>query len=275
MTHALVLTHDIDGFERITRGPVTVLVRPEWKASLLEDLLQDFDGVPADARRVYAHGRVKHFSYRPTAAPDRVFVRRARRGGLLGTLLGGLYAGGGRPLQELRAVQAARAAGVSVPEPLAVVARAAGPFYRLTLVSREIEGASDLLSLAGTLPPAGKRDLLRRVADEMRRLHEAGVYHADLTMKNILVAGPSIYIIDLDKARLEGHRDGRLDVANLSRLNRSIVKLFGGGAPITRTDKIRFLRRYLGGRERVKELSTLCSQGLWAHRLWWSLSGQS
>ena len=275
MGSLLVLTHDIDGFERISRGPVTVLVRPEWKDWLLEDLLQDFQGVPDAARKVYAHGRVKHFSYRPAQAPARVFVRRARRGGLLGALLGGLYAGGGRPLQELRAVQAARAAGVSVPEPLAVVARAAGPFYRLSVVSREIEGASNLLSLAGTLPPAGKRDLLCRVADEMRRLHEAGVYHADLTMKNILVAGPSVFIIDLDKARLLGRRDDRLDVGNLSRLNRSIVKLFGGAAPVTRTDKIRFLRRYLGGRDRVKELSTLCSQGLWAHRLWWTLSGQA
>ncbi len=276
MNGALVLTTDLDGFERISQDSLTVLVRPEWKGWLLDDLLRDFQGVPADARRVYAHGRVKHFSYRPQGAPARVFVRRASRGGLLGTVLGGLYAGGGRPIQELRAVQAARAAGVSVPEPLAVVARAAGPFYRLSLVSREIEGASDLLSLAGTLAPAEKRDLLRRVADEMRRLHEAGVYHADLTMKNILVAGDAVYIIDLDKALLTGRRDGRLDVANLSRLNRSIVKLFGGaGTTITRTDKIRFLLRYLGARDRVKELSTLCSQGLWAHRLWWTLSGQS
>jgi tRNA A-37 threonylcarbamoyl transferase component Bud32 len=110
----------------------------------------------------------------------------------------------------------------------------------------------------------------------MRRLHEAGVYHADLTMKNILVTADAVYIIDLDKARLRSSRNEHEDVANLARLNRSIVKLFGPkGAPITRTDKIRFLRRYLGGRERVKELSRLCGQGLWAHRLWWTLSGQS
>jgi hypothetical protein len=64
-------------------------------------------------------------------------------------------------------------------------------------------------------------------------------------------------------------------VANLARLNRSIVKLFGGRDTITRTDRIRFLLRYLGGRDRVKELSRLCAQGLWAHRLWWTLSGQS
>jgi hypothetical protein len=275
MSAALVISHGIEGFDRLERGRLTVLVRPEWKAFLEEELLRDFAGVPEVERKVYAHGRARHFSYQPTGAPARVFVRRARRGGLLGSLMGGLYAGAGRPLQELRAVQAARAAGVSVPEPIAVVAEAAaGPFYRLTLVSREIEGASDLLSLAGTLPPAAKRDLLRRVADEMRRLHEAGVYHADLTMKNILVTSAAVYIIDLDKARMSS-RSEREDVANLSRLNRSIVKLFGRRSTITRTDKIRFLLRYLGGRGRVKELSRLCAQGLWAHRLWWTLSGQS
>lgn len=274
--NALVLTQDLAGFDRIQQGRRTLLVRPEWKTWILDELLRDFDGVPADVRRLYSHGRAQHFSYQPAGAPSRVFVRRARRGGFFGALLGGLYAGGGRPLQELRAVQAARAAGVSVPEPLAVMAEAAaGPFYRLTIVSREIEGASDLLSLAGTLPPAGKRDLLRRVADEMRRLHEAGVYHADLTMKNILVAGDKIFIIDLDKARMSERRDERQDVDNLSRLNRSVVKLFGGDGAVTRTDKLRFLRRYLGGRDRVKELSGLCSQGLWAHRLWWTLSGQA
>ncbi|HEX7901083.1 MAG TPA: lipopolysaccharide kinase InaA family protein [Planctomycetota bacterium] len=276
MTAALTLSTDIDGFDRLQLGRRTILVRPDWKGCLEKDLLGDFSSVPDAARKIYAHGRVRHFSYRPEGAPARVFVRRARRGGLLGAVLGGLYAGTGRPLQELRAVQAARAAGVSVPEPLAVIAEeSVGPFYRLTIVSREIEGASDLLSLAGTLPPAGKRDLLRRVADEMRRLHEAGVYHADLTMKNILVSADAVYIIDLDKARLRARRDERHDAENLARLNRSIVKLFGGRGAITRTDKIRFLLRYLGRRDRVRELSRLCAQGLWAHRLWWTLSGQS
>ena len=94
-------------------------------------------------------------------------------------------------------------------------------------------------------------------------------------MKNILVTAEAVYIIYLEKARMRSGRYEDEDVANLSRLNRSIVKLFGVNGAITRTDKIRFLLRYLGGRERVKELSRLCAQGLWAHRLWWTLSGQS
>lgn len=267
---------DFPGFETVDRGSQTVLVRSEWKPWLLEDLLGGFGRIDPSRRRLYAHGRVAHFSYLPDGAPGRVFVRQATRGGLLGALLGGLYAGIDRPLRELRAVTAARSAGVSIPEPLAVlIRRVGGPFCRFTVVAREVENAQDLLTVASGPPSARKRDLVDRVADEMRRMHESGVYHADLTMKNILTSGDSVYIIDLDKATMSPTRDARMDRMNLSRLNRSVVKLLGTKGFVSRTDKLRFLRRYLGGRERIKELSQACAQGLWFHRLWWSVSGQA
>ena len=267
---------EIPGFESLTRGSQTVLIRPEWKPWLLDDLLDGFSRIDPSRRRLYSHGRVAHFSYLPGGAPGRVFVRQATRGGLIGTLLGGLYAGVDRPLRELRAATAARTAGVSVPEPLAVlVTRVGGLFCRFTVIAREVENAQDLLTVASTPSTARKRELVDRVADEMRRLHESGVYHADLTMKNILMSGSSVYIIDLDKAMLSSTRDERLDMMNLSRLNRSVVKLLGPRGFVSRTDKLRFLRRYLGGRNRIKELSQVCAQGLWFHRLWWSMTGQA
>lgn len=266
---------EIPGFESLERGSRTVLIRPEWKPWLLDDLLGGFQRIDATRRRLYSHGRVAHFSYHPAGAPGRVFVRQATRGGLIGALLGGLYVGMDRPLRELRAATAARTAGVSVPEPLAVlVRRVGGLFCRFTVIAREVENAQDLLTVASAPTGTRKRELLDRVADEMRRLHESGVYHADLTMKNILMSGQTVYIIDLDKATLAPQRDERLDMMNLSRLNRSVVKLLGAHGSVSRTDKLRFLRRYLGGRERIKELSQVCAQGLWFHRLWWSVSGQ-
>lgn len=219
---------------------------------------------------------MEHFSYLPAGAPGRVFVRRAARGGAIGALLGGLYAGSGRPLRELRASAAARRAGVGVPEPVAVRStRALGPCRRFTVVTREIPDASDLLSLAPALAPARKRSLLLRVADEMRRLHDAGIYHADLTMKNILLSGEDVYIIDLDKAAMADPPDEARAVRNLARLNRSVVKLFGRAGPVTGADKLRFLRRYLRGRERVREMAQVCGSGLWLHRVWWALGGRA
>jgi hypothetical protein len=106
----------------------------------------------------------------------------------------------------------------------------------------------------------------------------------DLTLQNILSNGANIYFIDLDKALLRPRREDALDLMNLSRLNRSVEKLFGSRGCVTRTDRLRFLRRYLGtappappraGRKRLRELARECASGLWFHRLWWSLSGQS
>jgi hypothetical protein len=266
---------EIPGFETLRRGAHTILIRPAWKEFLLQDLDDDFARVDPASRKLYTHGRTTHFSYRPAGAPARVFVRKATRGGLLGALLGGLYLDVTRPLQELRAAATARDRGVGTPEPLAVRLTGTGPFHRFAILSREIEDARDLLTVASAIAPAEKRSLIGRVAEEMRRLHEAGVYHADLTLKNILLGKDGVYIIDLDKARVPGRREEPMDVMNLSRLNRSVVKLFGGRGPVTRADKLRFLKRYLGGSSRLREFSLLCSQGLWAHRLWWSLSGQS
>jgi tRNA A-37 threonylcarbamoyl transferase component Bud32 len=267
---------DLEGFETVHSGPHTVLIRSDWRDALLEDLLADFSRLAAEERRVYRHGRVEHFSYEPRGAPGRVFVRHAVRGGLLGALLGGLHLGVARPLRELRAAAAARRAGVSVPEPLAVRAtRVGGLFWRFTLVSSEIHGASNLLALAPTLPPARKHEALVRLADELRHLHSAGIYHADLTVKNILLSGTGIHIIDLDKARLSRARRESLDTMNLARLNRSVEKTLGKSTCVTRTDKLRFLLRYLGGRERLRELARDCTSGLWFHRLWWAMSGQA
>jgi len=246
--------------------------------------VDDFRRVEWSERRAYAHGRVTHFSYQPRGAPSRVFVRRAARGGLIGKILGGLHLGGGRPIRELRAAVAARRAGVAVPEPVAVRAtRAAGIFRRFTTVTLEIEGASNLLTLAPRLSGPEKRRTIERVAGEMRRLHEAGIYHGDLTLQNILANGAKVYFIDLDKALLRPRREESLDRMNLSRLNRSVEKLFGSRGCVTRTDRLRFLRCYLGdpaapagdARKRLRELARECASGLWFHRLWWSLSGQA
>jgi tRNA A-37 threonylcarbamoyl transferase component Bud32 len=267
---------DITGYETLGGGPWLVVIRPDWKSWLLEDLVDDFRRVDATRRKTHAHGRVEHFSYHPKGAPARVFVRRAAHGGIFGAFAGGIYTDLSRPLRELRAAQVARGAGVNVAEPLAVLAtRVAGPFYRLTMISREVENASNLLALRAEMTGQLKRELICRVADEMRRLHEAGVYHADLTLKNILVHGSSVTIIDLDKARLLGRRDETMDIRNLARFNRSVVKLLGKTGLVTRTDKLRFLRAYLRGSDRLRELSRLCGAGLWAHRLWWSVSGQA
>ena len=262
-------------YDIVSDGSATHVVRSDWKPLLLDDLRNDFAAVSGDRRRIFT-GRVKHFSYQPSGGQERVLVRKVVRGGLVAKLLGDLHWGMARPFRELKAVIRARNAGLNVPEIVAVRAtRAWGPFYRFTVVVKEISAADDLLSLAGRLAPPQRHRAIGEVAEAVRKMHEAGLYHGDLNIKNILVADEAgrcvVYLIDLDRAMLRESREAGLDFRNLSRLNRSVEKWLGGR--VTRADKLRFLIRYLGGTDRVRDVSRRCGAGLWLHRLWWAITG--
>lgn len=261
-------------YDIVSDGGRTFVVRADWKAALLEDLRSDFAQVAAEDRKSFT-GRVRHFSYRPKGSSDRLLVRRVVRGGLVARLLGDLHWGMSRPFRELAAVVRARKAGLNVPEIVAVRAtRAWGGFYRFVVVVREIERARDLLSLASNVGPADRHRAIREVAEAVRRMHESGLYHGDLNIRNILLSDSegrsTVYLIDLDRAVVRDAREQALDFRNLARLNRSVEKWLGN--QVTKTDKVRFLMRYLGGRDRLQEVARRCGAGLWLHRLWWSLT---
>ena len=59
---------------------------------------------------------------------------------------------------------------------------------------------------------------------EPRRFHDAGLVHADLTVRNILIQkGGKVFLVDFDRARLQPNA-GRAFRRNLKRLRRSMVK---------------------------------------------------
>ncbi len=268
----LETSEELPGYETVTRGPHTVTIRSTWKDFLLEDLFDGFRNVPDSERTPKGGGRAVHFSYAPKGAPGRVFVRQAVRGGAPGLILKTLYLDDGRALHEIRAAAAARERGAAVPEPLAALrTRAWGPFHRFTVVNREIPDAVNLLDLVPRLDTDVKREAFRRVATALRRLHDAGVYHADLNVKNILLSGFDVFFVDFDKASLKPRRVEAMDVRNLARLNRSAEKCLVGRRLVTRTDRLRFLRDYLGNPMRLKEWARRCVSGLWVHRLKWAI----
>ncbi|MBI4566073.1 MAG: hypothetical protein HY716_15410 [Planctomycetes bacterium] len=259
-------------FDSIYSGTHLVLVRPEWRPFILEDLLNDFGRIPLEARRGFT-GRVEHFSYEPQGAPGRILVRELARGGLA-RFAGNIHLGMKRLRRELQAVRRARQAGLNVPEIVACRAtHAFGPFHRFTLVVREIPQAQDLLMLAGGASPSERRHIIEGVAGEVRRMHDAGLYHGDLNVKNILMAGPAVYFIDLDRATVRMTRDPQLDAANLARLNRSVEKWLR--RRVSRVDRLRFLFRYVKDREELRRLARRCAAGLWFHRAWWAVTKYS
>lgn len=168
----------------------------------------------------------------PHPAGDWV-VRHYRRGGAIARLLrdGYLRTGEPRPLRELRVSALVRARGVETPEVLAAVVYPDGILYRGDLATRYIADSCDLAEV--TLGEAAA-DLeegsaaWRAAGDLLRAAFAAGVEHADLNMRNILIAGapPRALLLDLDRAVV---RDRAVDESArarmIERLHRSRRKL--------------------------------------------------
>jgi hypothetical protein len=133
--------------------------------------------------------------------------------------------------------------------PLAVLHRRSRGLSREGyLLTEKLEGAADLHDfLAGldALPPRERRAALRRRIDQVawlvRDLHRRRLSHRDLKAANVLVAGASVWLIDLVGVELFRKLPHTRRVQNLTRLNASFVN----SATLTRTDRLRFLRIYL------------------------------
>lgn len=164
-------------------------------------------------------------------------VRKYRHGGVFRHLTGDLFfTWPPRPFTELAMTAEASRRGVPTLEVLgAFVERVAGPIYRGWLATRRLKGGRDLWDAlrSGAYPGDEGTALLRAVARSIMRMHQQGIYHRDLNLKNIMIRDEqgqiTVYIIDFDKARffpgeVPAHRARR----NLDRLLRSARKLDPG-----------------------------------------------
>lgn len=213
-------------------------------------------------------------------------LRHYRHGGLFGGLAGSLFWGPDRPLQELRVTARAEASGAPVPHVMCLVLwPVAGPLWSAVIGTREERPARDLLrALLDGSEKGELSELTRRVGAAIRKLHDAGVEHGDLQLRNILVAADAptrIVVVDLDRAVF--HRYGLVPVSrrarNLGRLARSAVKAGLWGGAVGRRQIAAFSAGYTSGdrelrralraripRERIKLL---------LHRLTYPLRGVS
>jgi 3-deoxy-D-manno-octulosonic acid kinase len=129
-----------------------------------------------------------------------------------------------RPLAEFRMLADLTAMGLPVPAPLAALCARQGLSYRGWLLMERIVHVTPLADLISER--ADDDALWRRCGAMIRRFHTAGVVHADLNARNILVGeGERIHLVDFDRGRVaEG--DHAAFRANLARLRRSLEKLW-------------------------------------------------
>jgi 3-deoxy-D-manno-octulosonic acid kinase len=173
-------------------------------------------------------------AYRLVRDDEDWVVRHYRRGGAIAHVLDDefLRAGEVRPLRELRASTSARARSVPTPEVTAAVIYPSAVFYRADLATRYIPRGTDLatIALGGGVSNDTRLAAWRAAGQLLRSAFAAGVDHADLNLRNILIQtdaqGTRAWLLDLDRAVV---RDRELsDVARnriLERLHRSRRKL--------------------------------------------------
>jgi len=178
---------------------------------------------------------------------ERVFVKRitARRAAF------GLVAriSGSRAARALRGARILSAAGFAHPAMrLAVEERRFGSVRASYIVTEALDRARIFSQavLPRARPLALRRELARRAATEIRRLHDSGIYTRDLQETNLMVdedgAGAAVfYFVDLEDFRRVRRVSKRLRMRNLVHLDRSI------GRFASRAKRLRFLYDYEGG----------------------------
>ncbi len=213
-----------DGYVDVDRGRVRIVARRlelEEMVALLsaEERAREPEEAPAGgrggARRVVLPGG------------KAVYVRKYLRGGFVRHFCRDLYMlRPPRPVRELIATEAARTAGCHVPVVDAVCVEEAGAFYRGWIVTSALEGHEAMIERYLGAGMDGRRDLLTACGRAIRALHEAGVYHVDLTGHNLLVdAGGEVATIDFDRAVLTRPGNRRLAARGMARFMRSLAKL--------------------------------------------------
>ena len=129
-----------------------------------------------------------------------------------------------RPFREYHILAQLYALGLPVPRPVAALCEHHGVFASGAIMTAYIGSTGTLADRLKDDHPVGVT--WANVGRCIRRFHDAGVWHADLNARNILLdSGFQVFLIDFDRPRFNPEKpaDGE---RSLSRLKRSLVKLW-------------------------------------------------
>lgn len=149
-------------------------------------------------------------------------LRHYRRGGFIARLSQNRYLWTGsrrtRSFAEFELLRFMYERDLPVPRPFAAAWWRSGFTYRAAILVERIQGARPLAQCLDEGRHA-------QVALAIFRMHQAGVWHADLNAYNILLDPQNkAWLIDFDKSRFRSLTP-ELRQANLRRLRRSLIKV--------------------------------------------------
>jgi hypothetical protein len=178
-----------------------------------------------------------------------LIVKRHNRAAATGQVRSVL--GGSRSMIAFRRGHALLVRGIATARPAAAAdLRRGGGLVATLLATEPIEDARPLQEwLRGNPPARQRRRVTWELARMIRRMHDGGLAHRDLKAPNILVAPgggplPRPVLVDMDGLTLKRHVSARRRAQNLMRLSVSLEEW----GVARQTDRLRFLRTYLGPR---------------------------
>lgn len=197
--------------------------------------------------------------YGVTLGQQRVVVRHARRGGALAPLLQDRYLGSPRFLREIAMARHLASAGIPTPAVVAGVMYPTTFGHRADVATERVPGKDLAAIFFGDDPPAGqaRREMLHAVGAMVRKLHDGGLIHPDLQLRNVLIADPSpslpspphpsptVWLLDVDTCRPAPKGDLEIRRWNLARFARSWEKFNRLKGPrLTDDDRTAFAAGY-------------------------------
>ena len=249
-------------FSFIEKNKVFFLLRKEYQDLLLQQGIEDLETFFKTHRQNthYVAGRTSHPSL-PIDHEKRMIIRRYSHGGIFRAITRNIYLLGSRSFRELALTEEIRSLGIPTILPLGAIHRPVLHFlYRPYFLSLEVPQAKDLVQYFQKVGPRPvgerlflKRKTIRSAGLLLRKFHQAGFFHGDLQLKNILVTEDQLLLIDFDRSYRRKVLSIRKRIRNLFRLNRSVEKWRRLTLPITRTDRWRFFLAYAGEDIKIRE----------------------
>ena len=157
-----------------------------------------------------------------------VVVRRSRHGGAFAAITGELFRA---PRASHELAVSLRLSRLSVPTPK-IVAYALYPafagLWRCDVMTERLRGADFPEAWRGAADDAQRMAMLDALAQLLGALQDAGAFHADLNLKNVLVVPgarlPTAYALDVDRVQFGVRGDKLIAGRNFARVMRSAEK---------------------------------------------------
>jgi 3-deoxy-D-manno-octulosonic acid kinase len=220
------------GFVRVTAGRCVAVAlaahAEDARAMLAEGSL--YEAAARDLAARPLHGRGVAYAIALPVTGTRAVVRHNRHGGLLAPLTRDLFLPPTRAPRELATALRLRALGVPTPDVLMYgISPAPFPFRRADVVTRQIEAGRDLSAFMTPETASDERAAAWAATRALvQTMHDAGVRHHDLNVKNVLLApsgtGLAAYLLDVDRVTFGTGGSAELARANVARLLRSARK---------------------------------------------------